>query len=243
MILRTLALALTLATPVVAQEAMTDAERAAFRAEVRAYLLENPEVLMEAIGVLEERQAAEQAQAEGAMLAASRDQLLNDGFSYVGGNLDGDITVVEFLDYRCGYCKKAHPEVAELINRDGNIRYIIKEFPILGEQSTLASQFAVAAKIVAGDEAYLDVHNTLMAYRGEFSEAALGRVAEGLGLEAAPILAAMNSDEVAAILNANRVLGQQLQINGTPTFVVQNEMLRGYVPFDQMQQIVAELRG
>ncbi len=241
--LRILALVLTLATPAVAQEVMSDAERATFRAEVRAYLLENPEVLMEAIGILEERQQAAQMQAEEAMLAASQDQLLNDGFSYVGGNPDGDITVVEFLDYRCGYCKKAHPEVAELISQDGNIRYIVKEFPILGEQSTMASQFAVATKLVAGDEAYYDVHNTLMAYRGDFSEAALGRVAEGLGLDATPILAAMNSDEVAAILNANRVLGQQLQINGTPTFVVQDEMLRGYVPFDQMQQIVAELRG
>ncbi len=241
--LRILALVLTLATPAVAQEVMSDAERATFRAEVRAYLLENPEVLMEAIGILEERQQAAQMQAEEAMLAASQDQLLNDGFSYVGGNPDGDITVVEFLDYRCGYCKKAHPEVAELISQDGNIRYIVKEFPILGEQSTMASQFAVATKLVAGDAAYYDVHNTLMAYRGDFSEAALGRVAEGLGLDATPILAAMNSDEVAAILNANRVLGQQLQINGTPTFVVQDEMLRGYVPLDQMQQIVAELRG
>ncbi len=222
---------------------MTDAERAAFRAEVRAYLLEHPEVLMEAIGVLEARQASVQAEAEAQMLASAQDQLLNDGFSFEGGNPDGDITVVEFLDYRCGYCKKAHPEVAELISRDGNIRYIVKEFPILGEQSTLASQFAVATKLVAGDEAYYDVHNTLMAYRGEFSEAALGRMAEELGLDAAPILNVMQSDEVAAILTANRVLGQQLQINGTPTFVVQDEMLRGYVPLDQMQQIVAELRG
>ncbi|MEY1555738.1 DsbA family protein [Yoonia sp. R2331] len=244
MMLRAIALAaLTLATPLAAQEAMSEAERAAFRAEVRAYLLENPEVLMEAIGVLEARQQAEQAQAEGAMLAASADQLLNDGFSFVGGNPEGDITVVEFLDYRCGYCKKAHPEVAELVSRDGNIRYIVKEFPILGEESVLASRFAVATKLVAGDDAYYDVHNTLMAYRGDFSPTAFGRMAEGLGLEAAPILAAMEGDEVAAILNANRVLGQQLQINGTPTFVVQDEMLRGYVPLDQMRQIVAELRG
>ena len=243
MILRSFVLSLALASPLAAQEAMTDAQRDAFRAEVRAYLLDNPEVLMEAIGVLEARQAAEQAQAETAMLSASQDQLLNDGFSFVGGNPDGDITVVEFLDYRCGYCKKAHPEVAELVSRDGNIRYIIKEFPILGEQSVLASQFAVATKLVAGDAAYYDVHNTLMAFRGDMSEASLRRVAEGLALDATAIIAAMGSDQVAAILNANRVLGQQLQISGTPTFVVQDEMLRGYVPYDQMAEIVAELRG
>ena len=243
MILRPLALMLAIAGPLHAQEAMTDAERADFRAEVRAYLLENPEVLMEAMGVLEQRQQIAQAAADAQMLADSMDALVNDPTSFVGGNPDGDITIVEFMDYRCGYCKRAYPEVASLLTQDGNIRHIIKEFPILGDQSVLAAQFAVATRLVAGDAAYEAVHNTLMEYRGDISIASLERIATTLDLDATAIRAEMNSDAVTQILQDNRTLGAQLQINGTPTFVVQDEMVRGYVPLDEMARIVADARG
>ncbi|MEN8840679.1 MAG: thioredoxin domain-containing protein, partial [Octadecabacter sp.] len=139
------------ASSVFAQDTMTEAERTEFRAEVRAYLLENPEVLMEAIAVLETRQAQAEVLRDDQLVAMNMNALLDDGFSYVGGNPDGDITIIEFTDYRCGFCRRAHPEVAELLESDGNIRMITKEFPILGEQSVVASQFAVATKIVAGD--------------------------------------------------------------------------------------------
>lgn len=238
------AFALGLATPAAAFDlgTMTDAERAAFRTEVRAYLLENPEVIMEAVGVLEQREQTAKAQNDVDLAQNYSDQLINDGVSYVGGNLEGDITIVEFLDYRCGYCKKAFPEVEELIRADGNIRYIVKEFPILGEQSEFASQFALAVKLVAGDAAYKNVHNTLMEFRGDYTEASLSRLSDSLGLDTAAIIAQMSSDEVAAIINNNRLLGQAMQISGTPTFVVQDQMLRGYVPLAQMTQIVEAIR-
>ena len=153
------AMALTVAfapTPSAALDldAMTDGERAAFRAEVRAYLLDNPEVLMEAIRVLETRDQQAQVAADVALAQANADALFNDGYSYVGGNPDGDITLVEFMDYRCGYCRQAFAEVEQLLELDGNIRFIVKEFPILGEQSMLAAQFAIATQQVAGDDAY-----------------------------------------------------------------------------------------
>ena len=236
------ALSLALATPLAAQE-MTDAARDAFRAEVRAYLLENPEVLMEAIGVLEAREQEQAAAADFELARANADALFNDPTSFVGGNPDGDITIVEFMDYRCGFCKRAYPEVAELISRDGNIRYIVKEFPILGEESVLASRFALAAKLVAGDDVYDEVHSTLMQYQGNISQAALQRVGDSFGLDTDAIFAAMTSDEVTSIINANRALAERMRISGTPTFVVDDQMLRGYVPLDQMQQIVAAVRG
>lgn len=235
-------LAAPLASPAAAQE-MTDAERLAFRAEVRAYLLENPEVLMEAIAVLEQREANAQEAADAQLLAVNMDALINDPNSWVGGNPDGDITVIEFMDYRCGYCKRAYPEVEALVSGDGNIRYIIKEFPILGEQSVLASQFAIATRIVAGDDAYSDVHSALMQFNGDITPASLTRMAEGFGMDAAAITDTMNTDEVLRIIGENRALGQRLAINGTPTFVVQDELLRGYVPLEQMQQIVARARS
>jgi protein-disulfide isomerase len=222
--------------------AMTEAERAAFGAAVRAYLLENPEVLMEAIGVLEQRQAEQQAAGDSEMIAALSADLFEDPGSWVGGNPEGDITVVEFLDYKCGYCRRAHPEVAELLNQDGNVRLIVKELPILGEQSTLGARFALAARTVAGDDAYKDVSDALMAMRGDIDAGALERLAGELGLDYGAIAAGMTAPEVDAILSRNRALAQALQINGTPSFVFGDTMVRGYVPLEAMQQLVDDLR-
>ncbi len=221
---------------------MTDLERQAFRDEIRAYLLDNPEVLMEAIGVLEERQAQAQAQGDVDLVNAHRDALFNDGYSFVGGNPEGDITIVEFMDYRCGYCKKAFPEVESLIEADGNIRFIVKEFPILGEQSEYAARFAIATLQQVGDEAYKSVHDALMELRGEINEAAVVALAADAGFEAAPVLAAMGSDEVSAVIAENHALAQAMQITGTPTFVLEDQMLRGYVPLQAMMGMVSEAR-
>jgi len=240
--LTALALAMTLATPAFAQQAMTDVDRTAFRAEVRAYLMENPEVIMEAISVLQKREDASKTQADLTLAQNYAGQLHDDPNSFVGGNPDGDIIMVEFMDYKCGYCKKAFPEVAQLLQTDGNIRYIVKEFPILGEQSMLAAQFAIATKIVAGDAAYEAVHNTLMEFRGDITPDMLDKLAGFLDLDAAAITVEMQGAQVAKVINDNRLLGQAMQISGTPTFVVEDQMLRGYVPLNQMEQIVGAIR-
>ena len=239
-----LALSALIAGPAAAQsiEDMSDAERDAFRAEVRAYLLENPEVLMEAMEVLEERQAAEQAAADAAMIAAVEDDLYDSERSWVGGNPEGDVTLVEFVDYRCSFCRRAHPEVEELIASDGNIRLIMKEFPILGEQSVLASRFAIATRQVEGDAAYKQVHDALITMRGDVNELSLELVAEDLGLDTDAIVAQMDSDAVTEVIRANHMLAQQLGITGTPTFVLDGQMLRGYLPLDGMRERVAEAR-
>jgi protein-disulfide isomerase len=238
------AVAALLASPAAADLIeMTDAEREAFRAEVREYLLANPEVLMEAIGILDQRQADAQLATDRELVAEHADALFEDGVSWVGGNPDGDLTMVEFLDYRCGYCRRAHPEVTDLIAADGGIRYIVKEFPILGEQSVLASRFAIATRNVAGAEAYGTVHDALMTMRAEVSEPALEALAQELDLDAGAIFAAMEAPEVEAEIAANRALAEKMGISGTPTFVVGDEMLRGYLPLDQLMQVVEEARG
>ncbi|MEM6277215.1 MAG: DsbA family protein [Pseudomonadota bacterium] len=233
------------ATPALAfdMEAMSDAERDAFRAEIRAYLLDNPEVLMEAISVLEERQASSQADTDAALVRANIDALKRDGHSWVGGNPEGDVTIVEFLDYRCGFCRRAFPEVEKLVEGDGNIRIIIKELPILGPQSDLASRFAIATKLTAGDDAYKEVHDALMEFRGQISDQSLERLALDQGLDAAEILARMESPEVSNIIVQNRSLAQAMQISGTPTFVIGSQMLRGFLPLEGMQALVEEERS
>lgn len=222
---------------------MTAAERAAFRAEVRDYILENPEIIAEAIEALEARQQMEQVARDRLLVSQNLDAIFEDGYSWVGGNPDGDITLVEFVDYRCGYCRRAHEDVAELVRSDGNIRFVVKEFPILGEDSVQSTRFAVAVKQIAGDDAYFEAHNALIAMRSSASEPALRRLAESLGLDAAPILAHMDSDEVTDELRRTRALASLLEVNGTPTFVVQSELLRGYMPLDGMRQMVADQRG
>ena len=241
-----LAAAAAFALPAAATDlsALTEAERDAFRAEVRAYLLDNPEVLMEAIAVLEQRQAEQAAAGDAALLAANAEALYADPDSWVGGNPEGSVTIVEFSDYRCGYCRKAHPEVMQLLELDGDIRYIVKEFPILGEQSTLAARFAIAVLRVAGPEAYGQVHDLLYTgLRGDVTPDALDRLATDLGLDAGAILAEMTTPEVDAIIAENLALAQRLRISGTPTFVIGDQMIRGYVPLDAMTGIVAEERG
>ncbi len=239
------ALAALTATPLAALDiaGMTDEERLLFRSEVRNYLMDNPEVLIEAINVLERRQADAQAAGDVSLIQTNADAIFSDGHSIVGGNPDGDITIVEFMDYRCGYCRKAHPEVTELLETDGNIRFVVKEFPILGEQSVLASRFAIAVAAVEGDEAYWDVHDELMTLRGEVSEQGLSDMSEEKGWDTRSIFTEMNSPKTEQIIAENRALAQRLQINGTPSFVFQDEMVRGYVPLDGMQEIVAKVRG
>lgn len=222
---------------------MTPAEREAFGDAVRDYLLENPQVIMDAVAVLEQRQAQEQATADLTLVSDNQAALFEDGYSFVGGNPDGDITMVEFLDYRCGYCRRAHPEVAKLLSDDGNIRLIVKEFPILGEQSLLASRFAVSVKQIAGNDAYKLASDSLIAFSGEITPQSLGRIASSLGLDMDEIAVQMQSDDVTRELTATRELAQKMRITGTPTFVLDDELLRGYLPYDQLKAIVAEKRG
>lgn len=222
---------------------MTEAERQAFREEVRAYLLENPEVLTEAIDVLQQRQQQAAAEQQQAVLAENHDFLVKDPNSWVGGNPEGDITLVEFMDYRCGYCRKAYQEVSELVASDGNIRFVIKEFPILGDDSVASSRFAIAVRMLHGDAAYAKLYDALITLRGSPDEATLRRLAEKLGHDPAPILEKMNSAEVTAVIAANHDFARKMDITGTPTFFMNDQILRGYVPLDQMRAMVEAERA
>ncbi len=238
-----LALALTalLATPAMAE--MTDEERAVFRDEVRTFLLENPEVIVEAMNELQARQDADAALRDAELLAANLPALVDDGVSWVGGNPDGDITVVEFMDYRCGYCRKAHGEVNELVSGDGNIRYVLKELPILGPDSLLAAQFAIAVQQLHGAEGYKQAHDALMTLRADVTAETLTNLASDLGLDPGPVMARMSGPEVRAVIEANHALATAMEVNGTPTFVVGDTLLRGYLPLEDMRSLVAQERA
>ena len=239
-----LALALPMAAPA---QTMTDAEREAFRAEVRAYLMENPEVIFEAVAEFERRNQEQQASMDATLVELNAEAIYQDGHSWVGGNPDGDITLVEFMDYRCGYCRRAQPQVMDLLQTDGNIRLVVKEFPILGPESETMSRFAVAVHQLGGDAAYEVAHERLMAWDGDFFEDDIRDLAAELALNPEAVQARMTSDEVDEVLAENAALARRLQISGTPTFVMGagegGELLRGFLPLQAMQAVAQRLRS
>jgi protein-disulfide isomerase len=244
-------LALTLAMPVLApaQEQsrpgltdMTEAERKAFRTEVRAYLLEHPEVLMEAIQVLEARRDADTQAADVALIAANREQLFDGANAWVTGNPDGDVTLVEFSDYRCGYCKRAHPELKILLQRDPNIRLVVREFPILGPDSVIAARMATAALDLDRSK-FGALNDALMDFEGQLTEAAAYQIASHAGYDIAALKERAASAEVEARIGDTYALAKTLGLQGTPSFVLGNQIIRGYLPVERMLAAVAESRA
>ena len=239
------ALLATLAQPAAALDlaAMSAADKDAFGAAVRDYLMENPEVLVEAINVLESRQQAAEAQNDLQLVQTNADDIFRFAGDWVGGNPEGDVTMVEFIDYKCSYCKKAYEAVDAVLAKDSNIRFVVKEFPILSDQSVLAARFAVAARQVGGDSAYEKAHEALMGFRGDITLESLSRLATEIGLTPETVQAQMNSEAVSAVLRANAQLAERMGIAGTPAFVVGSQLLRGYAPAETMAQIIAQERG
>lgn len=240
---RLIAALLLTATPTFAFDisAMSDQEKAAFGDAVREYLMANPEVLIESINVLEERRAADSAANDKELVASNSDAIFEDGHSWIGGNPDGDLTVVEFIDYRCGVCRRFNDEVHDLVENDGNIRLIFKEFPILGQDSDASARFAIAVKQIAGDEAYMKAHDELIALRGPATIEALKKIAGDIGVDADEVVNTMNTEPVTAVLRENHQLAERMAIQGTPTFVIGEELLRG-VPAAGLTETVAEIR-
>ena len=240
---RLIAALLLTATPALAFDisAMSDAEKAAFGDAVREYLMANPQVLVESINVLEERRAASEVENDTALVATNRDAIFQDGHSWVGGNPDGDVTMVEFIDYRCGYCRKFNEQVHDLVEGDGNIRLVLKEFPILGPESETSARFAIAVKQTGGDAAYVKAHDALMALRGAPSPEALAKIAAEIGVDGDQVLNTMNTESVSAVLRENRQLAERMAIMGTPTFIIGDTLLRG-MPAEGLEPVVAAAR-
>ncbi|CAM3327862.1 Protein-disulfide isomerase [Paracoccus aminovorans] len=221
---------------------MNEAEKAAFGQAVREFLMANPEVLVESINVLEERRLADESKNDLLLVENNREAIFNDGHSWIGGNPQGDVTLVEFIDYRCGVCKKVNPDLEKLISADGNIRWILKEFPILTQESDLAARFAVAVQQEAGPEAYKKAHDALMESRGPVNLESLTALAGELGVDDKTVLNRMNTEEVSAVIRKNRQLAEQMSVMGTPTFIIEGEMLRG-MPADGLEGAIARARA
>ena len=223
------------------EAAMTPAERQAIEQVVREYLRDNPEILVDAIRALRVKQEiAKRAEARRA-LAGNRQRLDSDPDSPVAGDARGDVTVVEFFDYRCTYCKRVFPSIMALLETDRRIRYVFKEFPILGPASDIAARAALAAWYM-DQSAYLPLHRALMAAKGGLTEGRIMRFAEDVGLDIAELRRTMKGSRVEAQLKANFELARALGINGTPAFVIGSEIVPGAADIASLRRLIAAAR-
>ena len=222
-------------------DGLTDQQKKEVRELIGEHLRDNPEIILEAIQILQQREQARQDRQLRSNLAAHRRELERDPTSPVGGNPKGDVTVVEFFDYLCGFCKQVFPAIQELLRTDGNIRWVFKEFPILTPESRIAARAALAAWNRDRDK-YMDFHAALMESRGGLSEGEVLRMAGNAGLDPEAIRAGMNDPEVEQALQRNSRLAERLGIRGTPGFVIGDRVVPGAIDLRTMRQMIKELR-
>ena len=197
-------------------------------ARISAYVGAHPDLVANALEQLRLRDEAAAAQRRSQLLSKSAGALLGDPHSGVAGNAQGDVTVVEFFDYKCPYCRQFHPQVPDMLTADPGIRLVLKEFPILGPESTLAARAAVAAQLHDPGR-YLAFHNALMTTPGRLDQKTVLQVAADAGLNAEFLAIDMMDPEVDRVLAANHALANALGIDGTPGFVIGEAVIPGYI--------------
>ncbi|MEZ5788568.1 MAG: DsbA family protein [Xanthobacteraceae bacterium] len=206
---------------------------------VRGYLLRNPEVLQEVLIELEKRQSAAEAEKAKAAVKNNATLLFESPRHVVVGNPKGDVTLIEFFDYNCGYCKRALADLVDLMKGDPNLRVVLKEFPVLGEGSVDAAKVAIAAHMQdKSGKKYFDFHQKLLGNRGPVNKARALAVAKEVGFDVARIERDMASDEVKATIAESMKLAEALGLNGTPSYVIGDNVVIGAVGHDALKQKV-----
>lgn len=207
---------------------------------IHDYLIEHPEILSEMAAKLDAKQKADETSARDANLKAHAPEIFHDTTDAVIGNPKGDVTIVEFMDYNCGWCKKSVKEVQALIEKDKNVRVVMKEFPIFGEGSEYAAKAALAA-VKQGK--YWQLHQAMFAAESKVTPEVVDQIAAEQGLDVAKMKADMQDPAIAANIQKNQVLAQTLLFTGTPAFIVDDQVSPGYVPMDTLLKMLADARA
>jgi protein-disulfide isomerase len=220
----------------------TEQQRQAIGQVVRDYLLKNPELLQEVMTELEKRQAEQQRVAQSTALRENRQLLVNSPHGIVAGNPQGDVTLVEFFDYNCGFCKRALADVRTLMKADPKLRIVMKDFPVLGPDSVEASRVSLAVKNQLQGEKLFDYHVRVMESRGRVNGERAMAVAKEMGVDTARVQRDMEAPEIRDALQTNVGLGDKLGLTGTPAFIVGDEIISGAVGVEPLKQVVASIR-
>jgi protein-disulfide isomerase len=225
-------------TPALAGE-FSDAQKSEIEGFIKDYLMKNPNVIKEALEELDRRQTAEAEEKAKAAIASQADLIYRSSDDLVIGNPKGSVTIVEFFDYNCGYCRKALPEIDALIKSDSDLKVVIKEFPILSPGSLFAAKAAIGSR---EQGKYTEFHDALNQMGVPKDETSVMATASKIGLDVERLRKDMEAPKVTEILQRTYALAESLGINGTPSFLVDQSITPGYVTHDVLAKIVADVR-
>jgi protein-disulfide isomerase len=237
------AVCLALGVPAQAQT-FNDAQRGEIERIIKDYLMQHPEVLQDVMAELEKKQQFADAEKGKLAVKENKDLLLSSPRQVTLGNPQGDVTLVEFFDYNCGYCKRALSDLMGLMKADPKLRVVLKEFPVLGPGSVEAAQVAAAVRMQdrAGKK-YLDFHQKLLGGRGQVDRARALAVAKEVGMDMSRLEKDMASEEVRAQLQESMQLADKLGLNGTPSYVVGPNVVIGAVGYDALKEKIESARA
>jgi len=230
----------TPAAPPSASSSFTDAQKQEIQAIIKDYLVSNPAVMQESIEALQKHMQSEQSRKMEGAVRDNLDKLQNTAGLPVAGNPQGDVTVVEFFDYNCGYCKSVNAEVKALLAEDKNIRLVHREYPILSQVSKTAAEAALAANLQGK---YLQMHDQLMGYTDHLSEEDIYRIAGEVGLDVTRLRTDMQSAAIQAEIASTRALADAISIRGTPAFVIGTNLYPGALDKSGLVAAVARARA
>ena len=205
-------------------------------AAIERYIRAHPEVIEQSLQAMEAKREAEQKEHQKVALKTKQDELLHDPLSPVSGNPKGEVTVVEFYDYRCGFCKRAASAVTELQKADPRVRVVYKDFPILGEPSELAAKAALASQAQGKHQVF---HEALLASHADMTKESILKIAAKVGLDAKRLDADMADPKWRTVISKNRALARELGISGTPGFIVGNELIPGALDLNGLKELIA----
>jgi protein-disulfide isomerase len=206
---------------------------------VERYIRAHPEVIEQTLQALQAQREAEERERVSNLIATKQAELLNDPNSPVSGNLEGDVTVVEFFDYRCGYCKRVAGVVIQLQQEDPKVRVVYKDYPILGEASVLAARAALASNVQSN---HLAFHEALLASEEELTKENILAMATAVGLDVETLQRDMESPSIRTTIERNRALARELGINGTPGFIIGTELVPGALELKDLKNLVRQVR-
>jgi protein-disulfide isomerase len=232
-----LIIGLLLGAPTQAADAKTPLDKQAVEKILRNILRENPEIVVEAIEAYRAKQEAAKQEKARETLTSKRQELENGPLLPIGGNPKGTVTIVEFFDYQCGYCKRVLPSILSLLESDKTIKYVFKEFPILGPASLLASRAALAVWKMDKSK-YVPFHTALMSSRGGLNQDKIMRLARETGIDPVSLQAHMQDPGIQEALQKNIELAQALNINGTPAFIIGDQIVPGAVELEDLKRLV-----
>ncbi len=226
-----------------AAQSFSDAQRSEIEGIVKSYLISHPEVLQEVMAELDKRQTEAEAEKHREGVKQYSKLLFHSPRQVTLGNPNGDVTMVEFFDYNCGFCRRALADMLGLMKDDPKLRVVLKEFPVLGPGSVEAAQVAVAVRMQDKDgKKYLEFHQKLLGGRGQADRARALEAAREVGLDVARIEKDMASDEAKATIDENMKVAEALGLNGTPSYVIGQDVVVGAVGLEALKQKVEAAR-